>query len=209
MKRSLLFIGFALLMGFFTASNAQTAQDVLNRMKAKYDATGAMKATFSQTMSQGSKSRSMSGTILMQKNKYRVETGDQTLVTDGKTTWAYSRQQKRVLVDHYQADENAFSPDMFFMKHSSRFNVQKLTDQKINGADCFQMKFTPKSGDAAMKETIIWVRKSDTMPIRLSLLDQNNTRTIITLNNVQKNPAIQASSFTFSAPKGVQVVDLR
>ncbi len=209
MKKTLLLTNLVLLTGLFTLLSAQSAQEVLNRMKAKYDATGAIKATFSQTMSQGAKSRSMTGTITMQKSKYRVETTDQTLVTDGKTTWAYSRQQKRVLIDHYQADENAFSPDMFFMKQSNRFNVQKLADQKVNGTDCFQMKFTPKSGDAVMKETLIWIRKSDNMPIRLSLLDQNNTRTLITLDNVQKNPAINAATFSFSAPKGVQVVDLR
>ena len=188
---------------------AQTAQDILNRLKTKYDQGQGLKASFSQKMTQGSKSRSMTGTIVMQKNKYRVETGDQTLVTDGKTTWAYSRQQKRVLVDNYQPDENAFSPDIFFMKQSQRFNVQKLTDQTVNGVACYQLKFTPKTRDALMKETIIWVRKNDNMPIKVNLLDQNNTRTELTLTNLQSNPAITGSTFSFTAPKGVQVVDLR
>lgn len=209
MKQKLWMVWMLMLFVGANITMAQTAQDIINKLKAKYDGGGAIKALFTQTMTQGSKSRNMSGTIVMQKSKYRVETGDQTLVTDGKTTWAYSKQQKKVLVDNYQADENTFSPDIFFAKQAQRFNIQKLADQKVNGTDAYQLKFNPKSSGMMMKETILWVRKSDAMPIKVSILDQNNTRILLTLTNLQQNPPINNSTFSFSAPKGVQVVDLR
>lgn len=200
---------FTFLVAFSNLVSAQTAQQIIGNLQRKYQSGQAFKANFNQTMTQNGRNRTTTGSIVMKQNKYRVEAGDQTIVTDGATNWAYSRSKRQVYVSNYTPDENAFSPQTFFMTQSQRFNVQKLADQNMGGASSYVLKLTPKTRDVSFREVYLWVRKSDSMPVGVKILDVNNITTQLTLTNLQMNPRTDANTFRFSAPAGVQTVDLR
>jgi outer membrane lipoprotein-sorting protein len=196
-------------IGQLSFVHAQTAQNIIGNLQRKYQSGQAIKASFNQTMTQNGRSKVAAGTIVMQQSKYRVETGDQTIVTDGRTNWAYSRSKRQVYVSNYAPDENAFSPQTFFMTQSQRFNIQKLADSNMAGAASYLLKLTPKTRDVSFREVYLWVRKSDSMPVGVKILDVNNITTQITLTNLQNNPRTDANTFRFATPSGVQTVDLR
>ena len=69
-----------------------TAQDIIKNVQDNYKNITDAKATFSQTVKfNKGKSQSSSGTLYIKKEKkYRIEAGNQTIVTDGSTSWSYN-----------------------------------------------------------------------------------------------------------------------
>jgi len=101
--------------GLFSVQ-AQSAEEILDRMKTRFDTIDTFRAEFSQVItSEFSDEREMSsGVLTMKKDQYRVETPGQTIVTDGITTWVYLPYEDQVLINDYEEDEMTFSINDFF-----------------------------------------------------------------------------------------------
>ncbi len=184
---------------------AQNGGDILARLRARYESTDALRAHFTQTIGDAA----MEGTLTLRGDAYRIETGDQTLVTDGTTAWVYSKADKQVLVNDAVADETAFSPADFFTNYPDRFDVQVQGSEAIGGVRHDRLKLTPKSGGAFLKEVTLFVRTSDALPTRVQIVDGNGTRVAFDLRDVEVNPRLSSDVFRFVAPQGAEVVDLR
>ena len=72
-------------------SYAQDANEVIDYLKNRYDDVTLVRTGFTQkaTSPFGESLPQNQGTVILQGNKYRVESGTQTFVTDGVTTWIY------------------------------------------------------------------------------------------------------------------------
>jgi outer membrane lipoprotein carrier protein len=195
---------------FFSATSlyAQSANDIVGRLKRKYDSISGMKARFTQEM-RGQSSASTSGEIIMQGSKYRITTPQLTKVTNGSTVWDYSAAEKQVLVNNYVDGENAFSPSSFFVTNADRYRIIKVDDQTLNGKPHWILKLYPRNSDAFMREITLFIRQEDTIPTKFRVVDKNNNNATFSLSNIQLNPRIRQNTFNFSAPRGVEVIDLR
>ena len=113
-----------LILAFFLANSSVfsqddiTAQEVIQNVQNAYKDITDAKASFSQTVKYNkSKSQSSSGTLYIKKeNKYRIETGSQTIVTDGSTSWSYTPSKKQVVIDYYKETGNTFSPNKYLFQ---------------------------------------------------------------------------------------------
>lgn len=88
----------AILLLFTVQLQAQDAQEIIRKVQSKYDNISDAKATFTQTVKgSGGKGNSSSGVIYIKKqNNYRIEAGNQIIITDGVTSWVYSPNKKQV-----------------------------------------------------------------------------------------------------------------
>lgn len=206
----LLLLSAVLFSGQQTAF-AQTADQIIQRIQDKYRSIEALKAEFTQTMttaySEGSET--FSGTVILQGDRYRVETGNQTLVTDGKVTWIYSPADNQVLVNDVVEDETSFSISDFLFNFGENYTATSVRSEQVAGAKHHRVDLKPKSGDSFFREATLWLRDSDNIITRLEVLDVNDTRMTFELTNIQLNPKLEASTFTFQPPRSAEIVDLR
>lgn len=184
---------------------AQSADAVLSRLRTTYGNVESLRASFTQRIG-GS---TQTGTVLLQGTRYRIETADQTLVTDGRTSWIYSRPDAQVLVNDYVEDETAFSPTDFFTRYPDRFHVALDRRETLGGVKHEVLRLTPKEPGAFVEGVRLWVRATDGLPTRVEIRDGNGTEMRFELSKIEVNPKLSRSAFTFTAPKGVEVVDLR
>jgi outer membrane lipoprotein carrier protein len=195
-----------LLGGFVPQALAQSdSNDVLNRLRVAYSSMDALRADFTQSVG----SSSMEGTITLQGDKYRIETSDQVLVTDGNTAWAYTRDDNQVLINDYIEDVTAFAPSAFFTRYPDRFDIRVTDSETIRGARHDVLQLTPRTPDPNVREIRLFVRASDSLPARLRLVDSNGTVLTFDLRNIERNPRLATDTFQFRAPAGAEVVDLR
>jgi len=151
----------------------------------------------------------MEGTLVLSGDAYRIDTGDQTLVTDGETAWVYSKIDEQVLVNDAIEDETAFSPADFFTNYPDRFDVEVIGNEMIDGMRHETLKLTPKNTDAFLREVTLFVRSTDALPTRVQIVDGNGTRVAFDLQDVELNPTLGGDVSRFVAPAGAEVVDLR
>lgn len=186
-------------------AHAQRGDDLLDRLRDRYESTDALRARFTQTIGDAS----MEGTLTLRGDAYRIEMADQTLVTDGTTSWVYSKPDAQVLVNDVIPDETAFSPADFFTHYPDRFDVRLAGSQTIDGTRHDKLTLTPKSADSFLREVTLFVRSTDALPTRVQIVDGNGTRLAFDLRDVEINPTVGSDVFRFDPPAGTEVVDLR
>ncbi len=188
---------------------AQDAQEIIRKVQSKYENITDAKATFTQTLKgSGGKGTSSSGVIYIKKQDlYRIEAGNQIIVTDGVTSWVYSPSKKQVVIDNYKDDGNTFSPNKFLFNYPENFYSDLDGEEIIGGKDCYVIKLTPRSG-GSVKSAKIWIDKSEDL-IRKITISTNQSTNTYTLKDISLDAGISSSKFTFSPPSGVEVIDLR
>lgn len=212
MKTSLLdrrFAVFCLLalvaVPFAGQVHAQASDAVLDRLRARYESIDALRAEFTQRIGDAE----MAGTLALRGDAYRIDTGDQTLVTDGTTSWVYSKPDNQLLVNDAVADETTFSPADFFTHYPDRFDVSVEGRETIGGVAHDRLRLVPKTENAFLREVTLFVRSTDALPTRVVLADGNGTTVTFELRDVEVNPRLSDDLFRFAPPAGAEVVDLR
>ncbi|MDD5360880.1 MAG: outer membrane lipoprotein chaperone LolA [Ignavibacteria bacterium] len=190
-------------------SYSQDAQEIIKKVQSNYNGINDAKASFSHTVKYSSgKSQTESGTIYIQKeNKYRIETKNQVVLTDGVTSWSYSSKKKQVIIDNYKNDGNTFSPNKYLFSYPENFYSDVEGSETISGLDCYLLKLSPRS-KGNVKSAKIWVDKDQYLIRKIHINSSESSDTYL-LKKISLDAGISSSKFTFSPPSDVEVIDLR
>ncbi len=214
----------AMMWIVFTCAFAQTALEpaqVLEKIRDAYDKITDASATFTEEVKfkYSNIQQSLSGELEMkQGNKYRIQTDQQTVVTDGITVWSYSPINKQVLIDDYKENAKTFSPGKFLFSVPTDFQAVFLNEKTSSTETAshkdvqFALKLIPRPGTlsaAAVKSLKIWVDGKEWSIRKVEYVDMNETQRTYTVHSLSLNTGLPNSNFTFTVPNGVQVVDLR
>ena len=197
------------------AAHAQSAHsaktDVLRAVQETYNDLESLRATFTQTVVPpfGGDSTRTRGVLLLQGNRYRVETLQETFVTDGTTTWMYVPADSQVVVNTATDNPAAVSPQTLFMDYTDRYSVVSVQSTMREGAAHQVLTLRPLSDATRFRSLRLWVRSRDTMITRLRLEDPSASMIRISFDDIVKNPSVDASDFRFEPPSGIEVIDLR
>lgn len=192
-----------------SVSNAQDAQEIIKKVQSKYENITDAKATFTQTLkSSGGKANSSSGVIYIKKeDKYRIEAGGQVIITDGKTSWSYSKKRKQVVIDNYKDDGNSFSPNKFLFNYPENFYSDLDGEENVGGVDCYIIKLSPRS-NGSVKSAKLWVDKNEDLIRKINIITNESSNTY-SLKDISLDAGLSSSKFSFTPPEGVEVIDLR
>lgn len=195
-----------------TASAEETAQEILEKVRKKYDSFTDARLTFAQrTRFEMSKlEQTVEGTLVLKKsNKYRVEYGDRTIVTDGSTVWSYSAANNQVLVDYFKQDERSLTPERLLTGSPKDYYATVVGHEKLDGLETAVLKLVPKDDQAFVQSLRLWVNVSTWLIRKAEVIDVNGKETSYSVKDIRLNTGIADASFTYQIPEGVEVVDLR
>lgn len=191
---------------------AQTAEEVLEQVRKKYDTVNDAELRFAQTVrfSLSKVEQRLEGTLLMKKgNKYRVETDDMTVVTDGETVWSYSRINNQVLIDRFKMDERAFSPERILMAAPADFSASLVGREKVGKIETVALKLVPVTDQSFLSVLKLWVGEGDHLIRKVEMVDANGKETTYVVTEIRINTGVTDGRFTYRIPEGVESVDLR
>ena len=205
----LLILAVFLVNSHVFAQDDITAQEVIQNVQSTYKDITDAKASFSQTIKfNKSKAQSSSGTLYIKKeNKYRIETGSQTIVTDGSTSWSYTPSKKQEVIDHYKETGNTFSPNKYLFQYPENFYSDLTGTEKLSGKDVYVLLLKPRES-GYVKSAKLWVGKADWIIKKIYIVTDESSSTY-TIKNIQTNIGVDNSKFTFSPPEGTEVIDMR
>ncbi len=191
--------------------NAQSEAELISRLRAKYDQVELMKADFTQKITSpfGDLLPENRGSLVLEGNRYRVETASQTFVTDGETTWIYNALEKQVLINDFIDDETTFSISNFLDNFHSDYKVLNTSLIDLNGTRHHELQLKSEVNESFFKEVTLWMRDSDHVITRLKVLDVNDAVLDFNLNHIEINPYIEGNPFSFTPPDNAEIIDLR
>jgi outer membrane lipoprotein carrier protein len=196
------------------AQNVSPAE-VLENVQKKYTSLNDAAAAFTQKVSfkYAKIEQAFTGTVKMKKgNRYRIESQQQTLVTDGKTIWLYTPASKQVLIDSYKDDPRTFSPERMLLGLPKNFQATLLTEDALASGATYVLKLAPKKNTESVKlfkSLKVWVLEKDWSLRKIEYIDLNDTRTLYSLSSLQFDTGVADDVFRFTVPANVDVVDLR
>lgn len=211
MKKIIAFVLMLLLLVPVLWALSIDAKDIIENVRDRYDDIDDAVITFSRMTSfKVSKTeQSVRGKLYFKKkNKYRIETDDRIIVTDGVTSWSYDPVNRQVMIDKYKEEAHSLSPEKLLFNYPDDFYSTLVGEQKYDGMDTYVLKLTPKEDNSFAASLKIWI-DTDWLIRKVRLTDINGTVTEYAIHNVVINKGIPDSRFRFRAPEGSEEIDLR
>ncbi len=194
------------------ATGKGNPKEIIKKVKKKYQELRSLKADFEQeyVWELAGETRTVQGTLYLKSgDKYRIETENDVIVTDGKTVWTYSKANEQVIIDSLQSsDENPLPKDLLF-KYSEEYNPHFVAEEKLYGKKAFKLNLVPKDEEAFVKSIQIWVDANSWLTVKVQQVDINDNVNTYFLRNAQQNVELEESLFNFQIPPETEVVDLR
>jgi outer membrane lipoprotein-sorting protein len=223
MKRSIIYI-----IVLFTTYQASAQQDakaksILNAVSQKFKAYTVVKADFTFMLDnpQAGSKQSQNGALLVNSKagKYKITLSnpvnkaatDQEIISDGKTQWTYSVQDKEAQVASAAKANDEMNPSQLFTMYEHGYKYLYTGDEKLNGKLCAVIDLSPENTDKPFFKIRLYIDKAKQQIYRATLFDKNGAKYIYTLNTVTPNVKVPDDTFIFDKAKhpGVNVVDLR
>lgn len=190
----------------------ESANDVIDRVRAKYDAIVDAEVRFTQRIRfPGSRiDQTADGLLLMKKeHRFRIELEQQTIVTDGETVWSHSATLNQVLIDRFSADARSLSPDRILRGDGANMPAMIVGHEKLGKTGVVVVKMISKDAGTMVKSLKLWISESDWLVRRAEVIDGSGRETVYQVSGITINSGIPDSRFLFRIPDGAEVVDLR
>ena len=184
---------------------AQSPDAVARELQRRYGRVSSLQANFVQT----SGGQRMNGTLAVRGNAFRLDLDEQTLVTDGRTMWSYTQDDRQVVIQDYDERQVGFSVGQLFTDYLRVFRATGATKATISGVQYDVLSLRPRASGSAVRDATLYVRSSDAVPTRVRVHDRNGGTLQFDVSNVRLNRSLASSLFRFDAPRGTEVVDLR
>ena len=210
----------ALLASFLALSAASPAAavsgaEVIERMHKRLAKSKSFSARFEKRFYWAvlDKRLTQSGRIYTRKpGKFRVEVGEDVVVADGRSIWAYTEQNKQVIVSDYAADLQ--TPWDILVDYTETFTPVSISETQLSGRTCYAVVLQPRRQGAAGKRGRIermevWVDKRRWQLLKIEQLEDSGDLRTYLLADHKIDKKLDDDLFLFEAPSGVDVIDRR
>ncbi len=194
--------------------------EAVDRLQEKFDKVRTLSARFEKKHHWKLVDRTtrLKGKLHVEKpNRFRFETGVQTVTTDGTTAWNYVPDNDQVLVSNYGKvkDDRSFEKMLFDLillgvgEYRETFNARYEGEARARGARCHVIALEAKESDRYVSRVKVWVDRKAWLVRRIEYSNINDDLTTYDLWDLKVNRDLDPGLFGFDPPKDVEVVDLR
>jgi outer membrane lipoprotein carrier protein len=200
---------FFVLLLFIQLTPAAPEPPLMNDVRAKFSSAKTIEASFTQKIwwAVREKEEQKTGRILIgQGDKFRVEIGDMTWVSDGTDCWQYSAVTGQVIIRRLADIDLAVHPSRIFSAYLSKSRYETVKEDSLSAT----VESVP---DTAVKtptgKISVVIRKKDVSISSITTRDRNGNHTSYEFKKVKLNAPLRNDIFTFAIPEKAQVLDAR
>lgn len=205
-------IPFVLLaLTFCNVSAENNARRVLDKAVNYIKKSGDVRVTFSATSFSGTDEQGVvSGTMLLQGNRFFVSTEEIKTWFDGKTQWTYVIENGEVNVtEPTEKEMQAVNPYSFMSIYKKGYRAT-MRESALRGEKTYEVHLVARNADNAAQEIYVDVRQSDYRLLCVRVR-QDNTWNRISLKSFAGNQHFTDNDFTFPEKEypDAEIIDLR
>jgi outer membrane lipoprotein carrier protein len=210
-RRNILYWGLSLI--FMTSLSAADVNKIISKVQDKYDDMKYLTATFKQVETfklTGSQTETVGKIYIADGDKYRFESEDQVIVTDGKDVWTYNSISKQLLIDEVRENSGALIPRDLLFKYPQKYYATLLSESEENNKKLYLIRLDPKDQVYGyVKSLKIWVEDDEWLIHKIEATDVNGNKSLYEITNQDTRSKINDDMFTFKPAEGTEVVDMR
>ena len=189
---------------------APTTHDIALRVNRHYNQLRTLRSSFSETYQGMGVKRTESGTLLLQKPgrmkwDYSAPPG-KIFLLDGKYAWFYTAGDARVQRISAKKLDDLRSPLRFLLGHTELEKEMSDLTMTAGPGSSYTLTGQPNGQEDRVKKLALTVT-ADGMIVAIDLEEASGALTHFTFSGEQTNVAIPPTTFQFTPPPGVPVVD--
>ena len=198
---------------------AQTpdAGEIVDRAVAAFQRVTTLRADFVQTIRDPMLGNSgpTRGEFLQQRPdkvamRWREPAGD-VLVVDGRYLWVYlpSSTPGQVVRAEVRGRPGE-GPDVvaeFLERPRERFAITYVKQESVGTRAADVLQLVPNGQNLPYRRVQLWVDRQDNLPRQIEIWEASGAVRRLTFDRMRVNPRLPASTFVFTPPRGVRVVD--
>lgn len=212
-------VGICLIAGLLGLAGFQTRQDpmasqILNGVGQRYKKLPGFKAEFShesQTNS-GKVKGTVTGKIMVSGKKYRLETGNTTLICDGKNVWSADRKIKEVNISDYEPEPDDITPERVYTFYQTGYKYLFMGEVKTKTGIWQTIDLEPENIEKEVSKIRLFIDKKTLAITKWIVFERGtNDREEFVITKFEALKQINQADFAFSKSQfpGFKIVDLR
>ncbi len=216
MKKLLaLLITFSIAILGFTQDNNKgdkKSREVLDRLTAKTEAYGTIKAEFSYKMKnvEADIDENTEGTLFVKGDKYRLLIAGQLVISDGETIWTYIEDAEEVQINSVEDSEESITPSNLLTSYNDDYKSKYVKETFQYGTTVHLIDLTPDEGKSYYKVGVVIDKAKDQL-LEITIYDKNGSTYSYIINSFIPNLELDDSQFAFNAEEypDADIVDMR
>ena len=196
------------------AQDDKKAKGILDKLSAKTKSFSSIKTEFSYALV--NKDRKINNSqfwkLLLKGDKYRLDMGDQLIISDGKTMWKILKNDKEVEISSPNAKEDALNPKNIFTMYEKGFKFKYIKEGKLGSKivhiiDLFPI--VPKEKDYSSIR--LYIDKNQVQVLKSEIKGKNGNLYTYDIKKFVSNEAIDDVMLSFKKTEfpGFEINDLR
>jgi outer membrane lipoprotein-sorting protein len=204
MKKITLII-IALLFANASFAQANKAVSYIDGMQKKFKSLTSFAANFTyQTDGAGN---SMSGSITVKGNKFRLKTAGQEIFNNGKEVSTYIKEINEVNISNFDPSEGDLSPAKIYTFDKKSYKLNLVSDS----GPIAVIELSPNAKTAQVQKINIKISKADSNVKEWTIFNKSGKKQNFKVTKLTPNAGVDDKYFTFDkkAYPGVEINDLR
>ncbi len=147
--------------------------------------------------------------VVTDDNRFRIETPEQLLVSDGRDIYRFNRALRQVIVEPVNSGGAPPLPRRILLDFTEGFKAAKIDKMAVAGEEGYRLDLVSKDPDEALlSDATLWITSDDLVVHRLKLVDLNGNSTTYYLSNIRFDLPVDSTVTSFTIPEGVELFDL-
>lgn len=195
---------------------AQTPDAVVERAVVAYRNIKTMRGTFEQTLR-----NQLTGSVMTARGDFQQQLPDRIavlftdpkgdrIVVNGETAWLYlpsTNPGQAYKVPAAMGGGSLNLTEQFLTSPAERFRMTSAGTAMIGDRATHAVTLVPKTPIAEFRQAIVWIDDADGLIRQFEITEPSGLIRRIRLVDARVNAAVDAGAFSFTPPKGVQVID--
>jgi len=211
-----LFFTSAALVTLASPLRAQTPEAVIDRAVVAYKSIKTMRGSFEQTLRNG-----LTGSVMTARGDFEQQLPDRIavrftepkgdrIIVNGATAWLYlpsTNPGQAYKVPAAAGGGSLNLTDQFLTAPAARFRMTSAGTAMIGDRATHAVTLVPKTPMGEFSQAIVWIDDATGLIRQFEITEPSGLIRRIRLTDARVNAAIDPASFTFTPPRGVQVID--
>jgi outer membrane lipoprotein-sorting protein len=196
-------------------ASAQSSEKILNELSSKAKKYNTVYAEYASQLIDKANDVDIrqTGKVYVKGEKYNLELGDYTMVSDGESVWTYEKAANDCYVDYLEdVADGALSPSRMFTIWEEGFKHEFKNEVKEGGKTLYHINLFPTNpGDKNYHTIQLFIDKEKMEVVRFVVKGREGSDVIYTIEKFSPNKEMGDELFKFNPRKfpGVNIIDNR
>lgn len=201
------------LLHQFPAKSADRGDEIIRQVQARFETVSTVSARFNlrYTSTGAEEVYNEEGRLYLEDhNRFRTETDQQIIVSDGKTIWVYNRAENQVIIRNFEDGiEDFLTPQQLLYEYPQRYGVVSVQEGEYSGMVCDILMMEPIDETDPTRILQVWVDRENRFTRKFVLEDMADNITVFEFEEFQWGEKLSDKTFHFLPPEGSEVIDVR